>query len=173
MKQVTSLTAQCRLLQPGKPSYHSVASSCWQFGWATNWRKRRGSGDKVCLKGKKTLNKENKAENVTIASQNQLGPPAFPHFHPHILSLFYFHLLFFSSLFLAYWSFFFCFFPPLTVSVFFCKFWMDKRRTCAARKIQVINTGLSIRRDAQTPVWTFGVGSVFPHILVSLHVFHE
>lgn len=36
-KQVTSLTAQCRLLQPGKPSYHSVASSCWQFGWATNW----------------------------------------------------------------------------------------------------------------------------------------
>lgn len=40
MKQVTSLTAQCRLLQPGKPSYHSVASSCWQFGWATNWREQ-------------------------------------------------------------------------------------------------------------------------------------
>lgn len=42
MKQVTSLTAQCLLLQPGKPSYHSVASSCWQLGWATNWGQRDG-----------------------------------------------------------------------------------------------------------------------------------
>ncbi len=37
MKQVTSFTAQWRRLHPGNPSYHSVARSCWQLGWATNW----------------------------------------------------------------------------------------------------------------------------------------
>lgn len=39
--QVKSFTAQCFRLQPGKPSYQSVASSCWQFGWATNWGGRK------------------------------------------------------------------------------------------------------------------------------------
>ena len=40
---VRSLTTQCFRRHPGKPSYHRVASNCWQLGWATNWEKKRTS----------------------------------------------------------------------------------------------------------------------------------
>ena len=29
-----------RFLQPGRPSYQMEASNCWQWGWATNWKKK-------------------------------------------------------------------------------------------------------------------------------------
>lgn len=104
----------------------------------------------MCLKGQKTFNKENKAKNIPIASLSHPEPAGscFPS-----LSFSCFVLL--SSSFLS--SFFpidllsFIFFP-LTVSVFSVRFGCDKLRTCAARKIQVINTALSIRRGAQTPL---------------------
>lgn len=77
MKQVTSLTAQCRLLQPGKPSYHSVASSCWQFGWATNWMERRRRWrDCEETQFKCPLDETNKCKNWAIKPETQHRSPA-------------------------------------------------------------------------------------------------
>lgn len=44
---VMSFPAQWRLLQPGNSSYHRDASSCWQLGWATNWKKEMESTSHV------------------------------------------------------------------------------------------------------------------------------
>lgn len=77
MKQVTSLTAQCRLLHPGKPSYHSVASSCWQFGWATNWMERRRRWrDCEETQFKCPLDETNKCKNWAIKPETQHRSPA-------------------------------------------------------------------------------------------------
>lgn len=72
----------------------------------------RGSGDKVRFKGKKVLNKETKQKRFP---QNQLGPRVFLMFI--LLFCLCFTFIFFSSLFLAYWSLFFHF-SPIRVSVF-------------------------------------------------------
>lgn len=42
--QVRSLTTQCFRRHPGKPSYHRVASNCWQLGWATNCEEKKMLG---------------------------------------------------------------------------------------------------------------------------------
>lgn len=36
VRVIRSLQTILRRRNPGEPSYHSVAKSCWQFGWATN-----------------------------------------------------------------------------------------------------------------------------------------
>ena len=37
LTQSSILKTTCFLLNPGRPSYHREARSCWQFGCATNW----------------------------------------------------------------------------------------------------------------------------------------